>query len=76
MLHLFSAGNFPWITSLLRLRSTRTKRAENLTLIENTALSLVKLRRQSQQPAKVSLFTFWVEFVEGTLALHEVHNYL
>ena len=47
------SGNFPWMVGVMWLLSTRSKRAENVKLLENTALSLVKIRRESKHPGKV-----------------------
>ena len=50
----YHPGNFPWIVPLLRTRSTRSKRGEQFALLEDTALNLVKARRESKQPGKVN----------------------
>lgn len=47
-------GNFPWTVPLLRARAVRSKRAKKFALLEDVALNLVKARRQSKQPGRVS----------------------
>ena len=48
-----TAGNFPWMVSLLQFFATRSKRGEQFALLEDTSLHLVKDRRKSKQPGKV-----------------------
>jgi hypothetical protein len=50
-------GNFPWIVPLLRARVLRSKRAKQFALLEDVALNLVKARRESKQPGRVSCMT-------------------
>ena len=57
---LFSrAGNFPWMMSLLRFIVTRSKKGEQFALLENIALDLVRVRRESKHPGKVCCLCYY-----------------